>query len=23
SGFRLAQPVGIFPRLELPREDAA
>ncbi|GGD92491.1 methionine--tRNA ligase [Tsuneonella deserti] len=23
SGFRLAQPVGVFPRLELPAEDAA
>ncbi|HOB15209.1 MAG TPA: methionine--tRNA ligase, partial [Novosphingobium sp.] len=22
SGFRLAQPVGVFPRLELPAEDA-
>ena len=23
SGFTLAQPVGVFPRLELPTEDAA
>ena len=23
SGFRLSQPVGVFPRLELPSEDAA
>jgi methionyl-tRNA synthetase len=23
SGFRLSQPVGVFPRLELPAEDAA
>jgi methionyl-tRNA synthetase len=23
TGFRLPQPVGIFPRLELPAEDAA
>jgi methionyl-tRNA synthetase len=23
SGFRLAQPVGVFPRLEMPIEDAA
>jgi methionyl-tRNA synthetase len=23
TGFRLAQPVGVFPRLELPAEDAA
>ena len=23
SGFRLAQPMGVFPRLKLPTEDAA
>jgi methionyl-tRNA synthetase len=23
SGFRLPQPVGVFPRLELPTEDTA
>jgi methionyl-tRNA synthetase len=23
SGFRLEQPVGLFPRLEMPAEDAA